>query len=424
MSEQKTVVIMATLDTKGEEAAFVRDEITASGLDTILIDPGILGNPSVAADITRYDVAKAAGTALEILVAQGKKGDAIAKQTEGLCRIVKDLYATGRLDGIIGLGGGQGTSIGTAAMRLLPLGVPKLMVSTIASGTFQFGPYVGTKDICVMYSVTDILGLNTFSRPILRNAANAIAGMVLRHQVEQQVGKPAIAITMLGMTTSCVMRVKKKVEEQGYEVVPFHASGTGGPAMEESIEAGRFVGVIDLNTHEMMDDLHGGLGRAPGRLEALTRFRIPAVVSVGGNDFILFETLEKAPAKYQGGRRTMVHNAQMTIVQPTPEEMRESARVMADRLNRALGPTLVLLPLRGFTDPNREGREMWGPEGNQAMIDELRMRLRPEVPTVLVDAHINDPQFAEVIADCMVDLVKGKSPKDIAARYYSAIERK
>lgn len=416
MSEKRTIVIVATLDTKGDEAAFVRDEIASWGLDTILIDPGILGAPAAAADVSRYEVAEAAGTTLDALLAQGKKAVAIAKQTEGLCHLVQDLHATGRLDGIIGLGGGQGTSIATAAMRSLPLGVPKLMVSTIASGTFQFGPYVGTKDICVMYSVTDILGLNAISRPILRNAANAIAGMVSRFQAEPDAEKPAIAITMLGMTTVTVMRVKKQLEEQGYEVVPFHASGTGGPSMEEAIEAGRFVGVVDLNTHEMMDDLHGGLGRAPRRLEALTRYKVPAVVSVGGNDFILFETIEKAPPKYQS-RPKMVHNAQMTIFQPTPDEMRESARVMVDRLNRALGSTLVVLPLRGFTDPNREGREMWGPEGNRAMIDTLRTELRPEVPTVLVDVHINDPEFAEVLADCMVRLVHGESPQDVAARF-------
>ncbi len=417
MSEQKTVVVVATLDTKGKEAEFVRDRIAERGLDTILIDPGILRSPTVEADISRDEVAKAVGTTVEALVEQGEKSVAIAHQTKGLGHIIQELFAKGKLDGIIGLGGGQGTSICTAAMRLLPVGVPKLMLSTIASGLFQFGPYVGTKDICMMFSVTDILGLNTISRPILSNAANAIAGMVLYEQPELSVEKSTIAITMLGITTPCVMRIKTNLEAQGYEVVPFHASGPGGPAMEELIKAGKFVAVIDLSTHEVMDDLHqGSIAGAPTRLEALARYEIAAVVSVGGNDYILFETVEKAPEKYQG-RPIMVHNPQMTMVRPTAEEMRESGQVMVERLNRALGPTLVILPLKGFSATNKEGHEMWGPEGNRAMLEALQTGLRPEIPVVLVEAHINDPEFADVTAACMARLIQGEAPPDIAAQF-------
>jgi uncharacterized protein (UPF0261 family) len=416
MAVQRTVVVVATLDTKGQEAAFVRDQIAAWGVDTILIDPGILGSPSVAADISRQEIAEAAGTTLEALLARGEKGYASAKQTEGLCHIVQDLYTKGRLGGIISIGGGQGTSIGTAAMRSLPVGVPKLMLSPIASGHFQFGSYVGIKDLCMMHSVTDILGLNTISRPILRNAANAMAGMVLRSQPESQAEESAIAITQLGMTTPCVMRIKQRLAGLGYELIPFHANGTGGPAMEDLIEAGRFLGVIDLSTHEIMDDLYGGLSAAPNRLEVLTRYEIPAVVSVGGNDYILFETVEKMPEKYRG-RPVFSPNPQMAGVLPSPEEMRESARTMVERLNRALGPVLVVLPLRGFTDPNREGGAMWGPAGNQAMIDTLKAGLRPEIPVISVDAHINDPEFAAVIADCMARLIKGETPQNIAMQF-------
>lgn len=418
MTQNRTVALVATLDTKGEEAAFVRDQIADWGLDTILIDPGVLGRPSVATDISREEVAQAAGTTLEALLARGEKGHAIAKQTGGLCNIVQELYAKGRLDGIISIGGGQGTSIGTAAMRSLPVGVPKLMLSPIASGLFQFGPYVGTKDICMMHSVTDILGLNVISRPILRNAANAIAGMVLRSQPEPQAEKPTIAITQLGMTTPCVMRVKGHLEGLGYEVIPFHANGTGGPAMEQLIEAGRFSGVVDLSTHEIIGGMYGCLAGAPNRLEALTRYEIPAVISVGGNDYILYETIEKAPEEYRD-RPVMVHNAQMTIVRPWPEQMRETGQVMVERLNRALGPTLVVLPLKGFCDPNQEGREMWDPEGNQAMIETLTAGLRPQIPSILIDAHINDPEFADSVADCMARLIDGESPQDVAARFRS-----
>ena len=230
---------------------------------------------------------------------RGDKGYAIATQTEGLCNIVLDLYAQGRLHGIIGLGGGQGTSIGTAAMRALPIGVPKLMLSTVASGLFQFGPYVGTKDICMMHSVTDVLGLNVISRPILRNAANAIAGMVLRLEAEAQTMRPAIAITMLGITTPCVMRVKAKLESQGYDVVPSMPTAPVVRPWSRLIEQGMFEGVIDLSTHEVIDHQHGGLAGAPNRLEALTRTAIPAVVSVGGSDYVLFESMQKAPEKYR-----------------------------------------------------------------------------------------------------------------------------
>jgi uncharacterized protein (UPF0261 family) len=381
MKGRRTVVIVATLDTKGQEAGFVRDQIAAWGLETILIDPGILSSPSVPADITRQEVAEAAGTTLDALLEQGEKGLAIASQTEGVCRIVQDLYANGRLDGIISLGGGQGTSIGTAAMRNLPYGVPKLMLSPIASGTFQFGPYVGTKDICMMHSVTDILGINLISRPILRNAANAIAGMTLRAQAGTESEKPNIAITMLGITTPCVMRIKAALESQGYEVVPFHANGTGGPAMENMIEDGKFEAVIDLSTHEIIDYQNGGLAGAPNRLESLSRYEIPAVVSVGGNDYLLFETIKKAPPEVQD-RPHMVHNAQMTTVLPSLEEMRRSAQAMVERLNRALGSTVVVIPLQGFSDPNQKGRELWGPEGNQVMIDTIKGGLRPEVPVI------------------------------------------
>lgn len=416
MEPTRTVVIVATLDTKGQEAAFVRDQIAAWGLNTILIDPGILGTPSVEPDISRYQVAEAAGTTLEALLAQGKKGVAIAKQTEGLCRIVQELYAQGKLDGIISIGGGQGTSIGTAAMRALPVGVPKLMLSTVASGNFQFGPYVGTKDLCMMYSVTDVLGLNVISRPILRNAANAIAGMALRRQVEEEVARPAIAITMLGITTPCVMRIKERLECLGYDVVPFHANGTSGPAMEQLIEQNKFKGVIDLSVHEVIDHQHGGLAGAPHRLEVLTRVPIPAVVSVGGLDYLLFESVQKAPEQYRS-RAHMVHNAQMTCFAPTPDEMRAAAQEMIERLNRALGPTIVVLPRRGFSQPNRKGSELYVPEGNQAVIEEFQTALDSRVPLLVTDLHLNDPEFADIVSDCLVHLLQGEAPDEITGRF-------
>ena len=414
-----TVVIVATLDTKGEEAAYLRDHVAAWGLETILVDPGILGQALVPADVSRYDVARAAGTTLEALLERGEKSYAIARQIDGLIAIVQDLLAQGRLHGIVSIGGGQGTSIGTAAMRALPVGIPKLMLSTVASGNFQFGPYVGTKDICMMHSITDVLGLNAISRPILRNAANAIAGMALRLEPEGRSTRPTVAITMLGITTPCVMRVKATLEGLGYDVVPFHANGTSGPAMEQLIEQGEFVGLVDLSTHEVIDQQHGGLAGAPNRMEVLTRVALPAVVSAGGSDYLLFESVEKAPEKYRD-RARVVHNKQMTCFAPTPDEMVAAAREMIERLNRALGPAIVLLPAQGFSMQNKAGLPLYVPEGNRAVIDEFCTALRPEIPVVVADLHINDPDFAAMVAAALEGLCRGQAPRAIAARWQSA----
>jgi uncharacterized protein (UPF0261 family) len=416
LEQKRTVVVVVTLDTKGPAAQFLRDEIATWGLDTILIDPGVLASPTTRADITRWDIARAAGTTLDELIAQGNKGVCIATQTQGLCNTVRRLYAEGRLDGIVGMGGGQGTSMCSAAMRILPVGVPKVLLSTVASGSFQFGPYIGTKDICMMHSVTDILDVNAISRPILRNAANAIAGMVARVPEAAQADLPTIAITQLGMTTPCVIRIKSILEPRGYQLVPFHAQGTGGPAMEELIEDGRFVGVIDLSVHEIIDGLRAGLAGAHNRLSALTRYAIPAVVSVGGGDYFLWESKQKAPAEYRD-RVQLVHNAQMTTFLPTVEEMLEAADAMIEPLNRALGPTIVAIPSRGFTDRNRAGREMWFPEGNLAVAERFRTGLAQRVPLIVVDAHINDPVFADVVADCLGRLLEGEAPGEVAARH-------
>ncbi|HHJ06501.1 MAG TPA: UPF0261 family protein [Anaerolineae bacterium] len=422
MSKPKTVVVVATLDTKGKEAEFIKDKIAAQGIDTILIDSGILGSPTVKATISRNAVAQAAGVTTQALKEQGQKSVAIAKQSEGLSNIVKALLVENKLDGIIGIGGGQGTSICTTAMQALPVGLPKLMLSTVASGRFRFGPYVGDKDICMMFSVTDIAGLNAISRPILDNAANAIAGMVLHKRPNPPAEKPAIAITMLGITTPCVMRIKASLETMGYDVVAFHASGSGGAAMEELIEAGKFVAVLDLSTHELINHLNGGLAGTPGRLEAITRTSIPAVISVGGIDVLAFESNEKTPKKYLN-RPFAAHNAQIIHVRPSPKEMSQAAQVMVNRLNKALGPTLVTLPLKGFSDLNQEGRALWGAAGNRALIETLQAGLRPEIPLVQVDAHINDPEFADVNAACMARLIQGESPADVAAQFDNVGEK-
>ncbi len=412
MTTPPTVIIVATLDTKGIDAAFVRDLIGGQGVGTLLVDVGILGNVPVKPDIGRQDITEKAGTTLDRLIESGDKGKAITTQSEGLVALVGELHGQGRLDGIIGLGGGQGTAIISPALRSLPLGLPKLMVSTVASGSHQFGTYVGSRDICMMYSVADIQGLNRLSRPILENAANAIAGMVKHRQPSPVNERPAVAITMMGVTTPGVQRALARFDSEGVDGVPFHAVGSG-TTMESLSEEGLFAGILDYSTHEIIDDLFDGVGGAPDRLSVLSRIAIPAVISLGACDYMIYRSHDHIPKEFQG-RPTMVHNPQMTFVRPEPPEMTRVAQIIAERLNRAKGPTLMMVPTQGFSAPNIEGGPLWGPEGNRAMIDGLREALKPEVPLMTIDAHINDPEFADAAADALMALMEGVNPADAA----------
>lgn len=415
MTASPTILVVATLDTKGLDAAFVRDRIRDWGLATLLVDVGILGDVHQTPDIGREQIAEYAGTNLEKLIADGDKGMAITTQSRGLEALVNERHSQGKLDGIIGLGGGQGTAIICPALRNLPVGLPKMMVSTVANGSHQFGTYVGSRDICMMYSVADIQGLNRLSRPILENAANAIAGMVDRYQPTPDSQQPAVAVTMMGVTTPGVQRALARFETKGFDGVPFHAVGSG-PTMEELACDGLFAGILDYSTHEIIDDLFDGVGGAPDRLAMLSRTSVPAVISLGACDYMIYPSAAQIPAAFKD-RPTMVHNPQMTFVQPSPEEMTLVARTIAARLNKAIGPTMMLIPERGFSAPNIEGGPLWGPDGNRAMIDGLRQALKPEVPVVTINAHINDPTFADAAADALVGLINGITPSEIAASF-------
>lgn len=406
MAESKTVAIVATLDTKGLEVAFVRDVLRRRGLETVVIDTGVLGEPATPADITREEVASAGGADLAELKASRSRGRAMQAMIDGVCRIVPQLYLEGRLHGVLALGGAQNTTLATAAMRTLPLGVPKLVLSTMASGRYTFGPYVGTKDVTIMHSVADVLGINAITARIYANAANAIAGMVSDLDPIQPSGRPVIGATMMGVTTPCVMRARAMLEQRGFEVVVFHANGTGGRAMEELIESGSIHATLDITTHELTDGTFGGDAGYPGRLTAGTRRPIPQVVVPGATDFLCFGPLESLRPEH-AQRQWVIHNPYITLVRASPDEMRQVAQIMAERLNAALGPIVVLLPLRGFSDPNQEGREIWNPSSNEAMMDELRRRLRPEIEVIELDAHINDPAFAEAAAASLVELMAG-----------------
>lgn len=402
-----TVVVLGTMDTKGKELGYVRDVIRAQGVDTLLVDMGVLEPPAVVPDITREEVARVAEIDLAALAAKRDRGEAVTAMTRAAAVIARKLYEEGRLNGIISLGGSAGTTIGTSAMQALPVGVPKVMVSTLASGDTR--PYVGTKDITMMYSVVDIAGLNRLSRRILGNAARAVAGMVKAEKEEGLEDKPIIAATMFGVTTPCVTTAREYLESRGYEVLVFHATGSGGRAMEGLIEDGFVNGVLDITTTEWCDELVGGvLSAGPHRLEAAGRRGIPQVVSVGALDMVNFGPPETVPEKFKG-RRFYRHNPTVTLMRTIPEECAELGRIIAEKLNAATGPTVVVLPLKGVSMIDAEGKPFYDPEADAALFDALREHLRPEIRLVELDNHINDPEFALTMAKILEELMVKES---------------
>ena len=389
----KYILIIATLDTKGVEVLYLKNLIEESGHRCLVMDTGTLNPPSFIPDILRDEVAQAVGTTIEEILRAKDKGRAIHLMCEGAARVVTRLYEEGKIEGVIGLGGAQGTDIGTRAMRALPFGFPKLMVSTVASGFNQFGTFVGTKDLTMMHSVVDILGLNAFLRSILANAAGSIVGMVEKSRKMERSEKKQIGMTIYGTTTLGSMQAKAYLEERGYEIVAFHPNGTGGRAMEEMIEAGLFHGILDYTTHELMDELVGGGHRAgPNRLEAAGKMGIPQVVAPGSVDFIIGGSERTLPEKWRT-RNYVVHNSFITLVRANPEEMRRVGEIMAEKLNQAKGPTVVMIPLRGFSYHNKIGDKLYDEEGNQAFIRSLKANLRG-IKVIEIDAHINDAEFA------------------------------
>jgi uncharacterized protein (UPF0261 family) len=400
----KAILIIATLDTKGPETIYLKDLIEREGHHVLVMDTGILDSPAFKSDLSRDEVAQAGGTQIEELLRNREKGKAIQAMAVGSKKIVQRLYREGKIAGVVGLGGAQGTEIGTSAMRALPLGFPKLMVSTVASGYAQFGTYVGTKDLLMMHSVVDILGLNVFSRMILSNAAGAIMGMVERETKIEKKESKQIGMTIYGTTTPGCMVAKAYLESKGFEVVAFHPNGTGGRAMEEMVEEGILNGVLDMTTHELTDELVGGLHRAgPNRLEAAGRKGIPQVVVPGSIDFIVTGPASTLQPEYRN-RKYIAHNPSITLVRTSSKEMKTIGKIMASKLNEPSGPTIVMIPLRGFSYPNRKGEALYDEEGNQAFITILKKNLRA-TKVIEIDAHINDPEFANEAAQTMEKLL-------------------
>ncbi|MDS0281079.1 Tm-1-like ATP-binding domain-containing protein [Haloarcula onubensis] len=391
------VVIIGTLDTKGEEIAFARSVVESQGVDTHLVDVGVMDDPEIEPDTTAAEVAEAGGTTLESLRESGDRGEAMEAMGDGAAAVAERLREEGVLDGVLGLGGSGNTSIATTAMRALPVGVPKFMVSTMASGDTE--PYVGARDIAMLYSVADIEGLNQLSRRVISNAALATVGMVANEPDVEVPDRPTVAITMFGVTTPCVQHARELLEDRGYETIVFHATGTGGRAMESLVEEGLVDGVLDVTTTEWADELVGGvLSAGPDRLEAAGEAGIPQVVSTGALDMVNFGPRDSVPEEF-ADRHFHVHNPQVTLMRTTPEENAELGEIIAGKLNDATGPTAMVLPLGGVSMLDVAGEDFHDPEADGALFDALREGLDDDVELVEREEEINDEAFAAALAE-------------------------
>jgi len=410
----KTVALVGTFDTKGEEFCFLRDQIESAGLRTLMIDVGVLDSPEFTVGISQAEVAAAAKEDLAALRAERDRGRSVTVMALGARVILLRLFAQGAIHGVVSLGGSAGTSIATAAMRELPYGFPKLMVSTLASGDTK--PYVGTRDICMMPSVLDISGLNRVSRRILSNAAGAICGMVAAEPADALGEKPAIAATMFGVTTPCVTAARRIFEQRGYEVLVFHATGAGGQAMEQLIADGAIRAVLDITTTELADELVGGVMTAgPHRLEAAGSKGIPQLVCPGAIDMVNFGPAETVSAHFRN-RHLYVHNPTVTLMRTTPDECAEIGRMTATKLNHAAGPVTVLIPLQGVSALDKAGMPFYSQAALNAYRHALKAALSPAIRLVELDAHINDESFSLAAVDLLLESLAAASTETSTAQ--------
>jgi uncharacterized protein (UPF0261 family) len=404
----RNVVIIGTLDTKGPEIAYLRDRLQELGLTTTVIDSGILGEPiGIVPDISRAEAAAYGGTTIEALRNAGSRGKAVHGMREALKILVLELYRQGRLDAITSMGGAEGAVMGAAAMMQLPVGVPKVLVSPIASGLHYFDPLVGTSDIMVVHSIVDILGLNPIAATIFDNVAAALSGLATHgHALPQP--DPAdkyVAVTMLGNTTKAVMALKERLAEAGYEAVIFHSNGVGGPAMEELAEAGQFVGVIDYTTNETFDPMVGGIHNGgPERLARIGRLGLPQVIVPGCIDFCVFHS-GHVPQALQG-RPVYDHNPEYTLVRATHEEMIALGQLFAERLNPSTGPVVIVVPTEGLSIPNVPGGPFWNPTADAAYLESLRSNIQQDIPILTYARHVNDPAFGVEVAELFIEMMQ------------------
>jgi uncharacterized protein (UPF0261 family) len=400
----KTIAVIASLDTKEAEVAFVKEKVERLSCRALVIDVGVWRGSTLIADVSRETVALAAGVTWQGIVDRSKP-DRIATMARGMAALLPELYARGEFDAVLSFGGVQNTTIGVAGMKALPIGVPKLMVSTVASGQRTFEPLVGSKDVVLMPSVADVVGTNVLTRTILENAVAAIVGMAEHGAGALHAGRNLIiGATQMGVTAG-VVQAARRLEKAGYEVISFHATGSGGPAMEELIVGGVIKAVLDLTLHEIVAEVIGGgfsVG-AVNRLEAACRAGIPQVVAPGGADFIDFGARE-LPADI-ARRKHVLHNADLAHIKLRKDEIARVGSLIVERLNRNSAPVTVLIPLNGFRQAASAGEPLWDPEVDNVLVEILRTGLKPTIKVVEIDANINDASFSEAAATAMCELL-------------------
>lgn len=405
--DKKTVAIAGTFDSKSDEFLFIKEQIEKTGLNTFLIHTGIF-SPAFKPDVTNQQIAEAAGADVTKIAANRDRAQGTKAIARGLEILLPQLYSEGKFDGIISAGGSGGTSMVAPSMRALPIGVPKLMISTVAAG--DVSGYVGSSDIFMYPSIVDVAGINSISKKIFTNAANAISGMVANLSSEQESEKKVIAASMFGVTTPSVEVSRRLLENQGYEVLVFHATGTGGKSMEKLISDGHITGVLDLTTTEWADELFGG--NMPGgkhRLEAAAVTGIPQVVSLGALDMVNFGTLETIPEKYQN-RTFYQHNPMVTLMRTTAEENQQLGEIIAEKLNQVTSKTILMVPLKGLSSLDNKDNEFYAPEIDQILFDALTANINnPLVEIISLDYNINDPQFATAAVENLNQLMNEKN---------------
>jgi uncharacterized protein (UPF0261 family) len=404
----KTVAIIGTCDTKGPELAYVRDRLKSLGVNTLVIDSGILGEPlGIVPDIDHAVVATYGDTTIDALRNAGSRGKAVRGMREALRKLMTELYKDKKIDGAMGMGGAEGAVMSAAAMMMLPLGVPKILVSPIASGHHFFHPLVGTSDMMVVHSVVDILGLNPIACTVFDNVTAAMKGMLEHGHTlpKPDANEKFVAMTMLGNTTKAVMAAKERLQEAGYEAVIFHSNGVGGPAMEELARAGQFVGVIDYTTNEVYDPLVGGIhDGGEKRLEVVASLGLPQVVVPGCIDFSVWNT-GTVPADLKD-RPFYDHNPEFILVRASHAEMIELGHIFARKLNKAKGKLEIVIPTQGLSIPNVPGGAFWNPEADADFLTTLKSELRKDIPVKTLEYHVNDPVFGRQVADIFINLME------------------
>jgi uncharacterized protein (UPF0261 family) len=399
------VYAVATMDTKGRELAFVADRLRAAGAAAVTVDVGVKDPPTVPPDVARERVAACHPGGAAAVLGHADRGRAVTAMAEALVEFLRREHAAGSVAGVVGLGGSGGTALIAPALRALPVGLPKLLVSTVASG--NTAPYVGCCDVMLMPSVVDVAGLNVVSRQVMANAAHAVAGMVL-HRTATAADRPALGLTMFGVTTPCVTTVREALEAEGYDCLTFHATGTGGQAMEKLVESGLITGVLDVTTTEVADEVVGGVFPAgPARLDAILASRVPYVLSLGALDMVNFGARDTVPAPFHD-RKLHVHNAQVTLMRTTPEENRQFARWIAAKLNRSVAPLVLLIPEGGVSALDAPGQPFHDPEADRVLFEALEAAVQQTPVRQLrrLPYHVNDPAFARALVDAFHEVAQ------------------